>query len=166
MQRTRRHFPVNKHSMYSEQSRLVPRTGIACTKKPSGLSTAFLQEKKLFNRKNVTIMHCKHTRQYPSPSMKSELVEKNRCLFPEYHPQFVPKYKKESMLLPGSKDSYLERYFNQIPLPVPLIIFMICILPTQACKKKAAAGTIKTPSTPYCLQKYLISGTEIKAKDT
>ena len=39
-------------------------------------------------------MHSKHTRQYPSPSMKSELVEKARCLFPEYHPQFDPKYKK------------------------------------------------------------------------
>lgn len=98
-------------------------------------------------------MHSKHTCQYPSSSMKSELVEKARCLFREYHPQFVPKYKKESIPLSGGKDSYLDRYFNQIPLPVPLIIFMICILPTQACKKKATAGTIKTPSIPYCLQK-------------
>ncbi len=98
-------------------------------------------------------MHSKHTRQYPFPSMKSELIEKTRYLFREYHSQFVPKRPKESMPLPGGKDSYLARYFNQTPLPVPLIIFMICILPTQACKKKAAAGTIKPPSTPYCLQK-------------
>ena len=138
MQRTRRHFPGNKHSTYDEQSRYVRQTRHSMFQETAWLTRRILAEK-LFNRKNRTIMHSKRTRQYPSPSMKSELIEKARYLFPEYHPQFVPKYKKESIPLPGGKDSYLERYFNQIPLPVPLIIFMVCILPAQACKKKAAA---------------------------
>ena len=98
MQQTRRHFPGNKHSTFGEQGWLVSRTGIACTRKSSGLPTAFLQKKQLSNRLKKRNHYAQQT--YPSISIYEIRTNwKNWCLFPEYHSQFVQKYKKRSMPL-------------------------------------------------------------------